>query len=494
VTTIESSHQKLSAERARLQAALSTLGLSRQDGVAEPWRGDQTTAVAPSPVAIVQPKSSDEVMTAVQWARRHRVPLTTFSSGAGPHARGLTTGEPTVLLDLSGLRRIIDVDECDAMAIVEPGVTFAMLDARLASLGLRAYRPLMPRANKSVIASLLEREPQLNAHAHWDVLDPFGAGEIVFGTGELFRTGSAAIAGTMSEQLAAGVRFLTAYGPAGTDFLRVLQGAQGTLGIVTWAAIQCERTPAVERAYFIADNSPARLTQLLTWMHWRRLGNAAFLANGQQLASLMKPGATGVADLAVRLPRWAIWLRIGHGGSEFPQEQFDCELEELQQQAAEYGLKVEPALAGMPADALGQVLQAEPKDLYQNRLLGAHRSVFCLQQLDRVEALVSAAQAVLAQRGWSATQLSVYVQPRLQGRNAHVEFILPHAPAEAGRAAELTERLAQALQGAGGFFSRPYGPWASMAYAKHLALQPYLRQTKALFDPDRILNPGRLCY
>jgi FAD/FMN-containing dehydrogenase len=33
-----------------------------------------------------------------------------------------------------------------------------------------------------------------------------------------------------------------------------------------------------------------------------------------------------------------------------------------------------------------------------------------------------------------------------------------------------------------------------MAYAKHLALQPYLRQTKTLFDPDRILNPGRLCY
>ena len=494
MTFIDTSHQKSSAERARLQSALSTLGLSRQDGIAEQWQGDQTAAEPQSPVAIVQPKSSDEVMAAVQWARRQRVPLATFSSGPGPHARGLTACEPAVLLDLSGLRRIIEVDECDAMAIVEPGVTYAMLDARLASVGLRSYRPLMPRANKSVIASMLEREPQLNAHAHWDVLDPFGAGEIVFGSGELFRTGSAAIAGTMSEQLAAGVRFLTAYGPAGTDFLRVLQGAQGTLGVVTWAAILCERTPAVERAYFIADDSPVRLTQLLAWMHWRRLGSAAFLANGQQLASLMRPDSAGVSALAERLPKWAVWLRIGHGGSEFPQEQFDCELEELQAQAAQRGLKVEPALADMQADALGQVLQAEPQDLYQNRLLGAHRSVFCLQQLDRVEALVAAAQAVLTQRGWPTTQLAVYVQPRLQGRNAHVEFILPHAPADAARASELADLLAQAVQAAGGFFSRPYGSWTSMAYAKHLALQPYLRQTKELFDPDRILNPGRLCY
>jgi FAD/FMN-containing dehydrogenase len=494
VTFPETSQQQLSAERARLHTAVNSLALPQHSGVAEHWCGDQTAAAVQAPLSIVQPRSSDDVMAAVQWARQQRVPLTTFSSGAGPHARGLTASEPTVVLDLSVLRRIIEVDECDAMAIIEPGVTHAMLDARLAPLGLRSYRPLMPRANKSVIASMLEREPQLNAHAHWDVLDPFGAGEIVFGNGELFRTGSAAIAGTMSEQLAAGVRFLTAFGPAGTDFLRVLQGAQGTLGVVTWAAVTCERIPQVERAFFIASESLAALTPLLAWMHWRRLGNAAFLVNGQQLASLMKSDAAGIAALAERLPPWAVWLRIGHGGSEFPQEQFDCELEELQAQAAQWGLNVETALADMPADALGQVLQAEPKGLYQNRLLGAHRSVFCLQQLDRVEALVAAAHAVLERQGWSATQLAVYVQPRLQGRNAHVEFILPHAPADTARAGELADQMAHALQAAGGFFSRPYGSWAAMAYAKHLALQPYLRQTKELFDPDRILNPGRLCY
>jgi FAD/FMN-containing dehydrogenase len=494
VTRIETRHQKIQAERERLLAAVNALSLARRDGIAEPWRGDQTTTQTQPPVAIVQPRSSDEVMAAVQWARRQRVPLSTFSSGAGPHARGLTADEPTVVLDLSGLQRIMSTDERDAMAVIEPGVTFGMLDAQLASLGLRAHRPLMPRANKSVIASMLEREPQLNAHAHWDVLDPFGAGEIVFGTGELFRTGSAAIAGSMSEQIEAGVRFLTAYGPAVTDFLRVLQGAQGTLGVVTWAAVMCERIPKVERAFFIAGDSLAKLTPLLAWMHWRRLGNAAFLANGQQLASLMKPDAAGVEALAGRLPPWALWLRIGHGGSEFPQEQFECELEELQAQAARWGLKVEPALAGVEADALGQVLQSEPQGLYQNRLSGAHRSVFCLQQLDRVEALVATAQAVLEQQGWQGKPLSVYVQPRLQGRNAHVEFILPHAPADTVRAGELAHQLAQALQAAGGFFSRPYGSWAHMAFSRQLALQPYLRQTKALFDPDRILNPGRLCY
>lgn len=494
VTSIDSSVQQDRAQRERLQAALNGLGLAREKGLLEGWRGDQAALQPVEPVAIVQPKVGQEVRTAVQWARRHRVALSTFSSGAGRHARGATARVPTVLLDLSGLQRIVHLDERDAVAIVEPGVTFEALDARLAGVGLRAYRPLMPRANKSVIASMLEREPTLAANAHWDVLDPFGAGEIVFGSGELFRTGTASITGTVDEQIGAGVRHLTAYGPATTDFLRVLQGAQGTLGIVTWSAVQCERIPAVERAFFVADESAQRLTQLLAWLHWRRLGNAAFLVNRLQLASLLAPRDVGAAARDDGWPRWAIWVRIGHGGSEFPHEQLECELEELQVQAARLGLKVEEAISGATADDLSRVLQAGSRGLYQDRMLGAHRSVFCLQQLDRVETLLAAADALVAQQGWPTTQLAVYVQPRLHGRNAHIEFILPHAPAETARAQQISDLTAAALQAAGGFFSRPYGAWAPMAYARHLSIQPYLRQTKALLDPDRILNPGRLCF
>jgi len=39
---------------------------------------------------------------------------------------------------------------------------------------------------------------------HWDIADPLACTEVVFGTGELFRTGAAAGSGSIQEQWAAG--------------------------------------------------------------------------------------------------------------------------------------------------------------------------------------------------------------------------------------------------------------------------------------------------
>jgi len=486
--------REIDNESRRIGAALLAWPGPRVEASMPQWRGSQTPGPVVPPVAVLQPKQVDDVVAMVQWARQREIPLSLFSSGAGPHARGMTARQPTVLVDLSQLDRIFHVDERDAIAMIEPGVTYDAFDATLASAGLRAFRPLMPRPNKSVIASILEREPILNANEHWDVLDPFGSVEIVFGTGERFRTGSAARQGTVSEHLQAGLRYLTAIGPGTTDFLRVLQGAQGTLGVVLWAAMMCERIPKVERAFFVPSDDPARLAELLSWVCWRRLGNASFIGNAMHFASLLSNDGAELGALASQMPPWAAWLRIGHGGSEFPQEQFELELEQLEQKAAELGLKVEAALAGQSADALSQRQARCAPDAYQDRCLGAHVSVFCLEQFDGVQTLVDAAQTLLAAQRWPAGQWSAYVQPRVRGRNVHVEFVLPHAPAHVERARRVGQLLAEHLQAQGGFFSRPYGDWAPMAYAKNTGLQPYLRETKALFDPQRILNPGRLCY
>ncbi len=76
--------------------------------------------------------------------------------------------------------------------MVEPGVTFGELIAAVAEKGLRLNMPLQPRATKSVVGSMLSREPVIMPHYHWDISDPIGSTEVVFGTGDMFRTGAAA--------------------------------------------------------------------------------------------------------------------------------------------------------------------------------------------------------------------------------------------------------------------------------------------------------------
>ena len=49
------------------------------------------------------------------------------------------------------------------------------------------------------------------------------------------------------------------------DFLRLIQGAQGTMGIVTWATVRCEHLPSIEEPYLVGSD---RLTDLLEFAHW----------------------------------------------------------------------------------------------------------------------------------------------------------------------------------------------------------------------------------
>ena len=104
-------------------------------------------------------------------------------------------------------------------------------------------------------------------HYHWDISDPIGSTEVVFGTGDMFRTGAAAGPGNIDEQRAAGGRQKEAAGPSAMSLHRLLQGAQGTMGIVTWASARCELIPDREQPYFIAANDLAKLLEVAHWLH-----------------------------------------------------------------------------------------------------------------------------------------------------------------------------------------------------------------------------------
>jgi FAD/FMN-containing dehydrogenase len=87
------------------------------------------------PEVVVLPRSRDDVITAVEAAKRHRVPLT--PRGAGTSMAGNAIG-PGVVLDFSRyLNRILSVDPETRTAVVEPGVVFTSLQAACEPFGLR---------------------------------------------------------------------------------------------------------------------------------------------------------------------------------------------------------------------------------------------------------------------------------------------------------------------------------------------------------------------
>ena len=86
---------------------------------------DMTQAEPSSPDVVVMPQSLEEVQAIVAVANEDKIPITPYVAGGniGGLAIPLKGG---IMLDLKRMDRIIEVNETDMYAVVEPGVTFGI--------------------------------------------------------------------------------------------------------------------------------------------------------------------------------------------------------------------------------------------------------------------------------------------------------------------------------------------------------------------------------
>lgn len=442
-----------------------------------------------APIAVVRPRESGIIPDLVRWAVRHEIPLVPVSSPNGPRRGGDTlASRASVILDLSGFDRVRMADGRDHIALIEPGVTFAALDQTLRQQGLRAYRPLMPRAGKSALASYLDREPITSPAEHWDSGDPLSAVEVVFGDGSTFRTGGASVPGKLEDNLAQGMRFMVSLGPVATDFGRVLQGAQGALGIVTWGTVYCEPLPALEEARCFGSETLEPLLVVAERLCRRRLPGQLFIVNAVQAAMMMSNSRESFDVLLKSLPQWMLYLN--HGVPDYlPQERMAYERRGIERDAEVGGLQS----AKTYSDAIAGMLYRAQRDLragsYKDLPLGSHTEFYYLSQLDRTGKQISD----LDQR---SDPLGIYIQPLVHGVNCHVELTWLHSgsPEAARRVGDTMQRAVAACVHNGAFISRPKAPWGEAAFAADPAIIPFLKDIKRMFDPAAIFAPGRLCF
>jgi FAD/FMN-containing dehydrogenase len=283
------------SEKDRLSAIVGAENVCDSPGNLEEYAGDESFAPPLAPAYVVRPKDAGEVQEIVAWANASGTPLIPVSSGP-PHFRGDTVPSVAgaVTVDLRRMNRVVRLDPEHRIALVEPGVTFRELVPAAREAGLRLNLPLLPRATKSVVASMLEREPVIMPKYHWDISDPLACTEVVYGSGDIFKTGSAAGPGTLEEQWESGAAQNEAAGPIQADFLRLIQGAQGTMGIVTWATARCEHLPKIEEPYLVGSDNLAHLLEFAHWLIRNRSADDCLVLNDVNLARI-------VAGIAGRL-------------------------------------------------------------------------------------------------------------------------------------------------------------------------------------------------
>jgi FAD/FMN-containing dehydrogenase len=463
----------------------------------EAYSKDESFVRQMKPQCVARPENPEEVHELVRWANRTATPLVPVSSGP-PHFRGDTI--PTlggVVVDMSRMKKIIRINRRNRVAMVEPGVTFAELQPELEKEGLRLPMPLCPRRSKSVLGSCLEREPTIIPKYQWDISDPLLCTEVVFGSGDLFRTGEAAGPGSLEDQWASGQAQTNPMGPFQVDFFRLIQGGQGSMGIVTWASVRCELMPQVQRPFLVASERLEDLLDFAYRLMWARLGDELLFLNGLNLAAILGEDADHIRALRETLPQWVLIFCIA-GYERLPQERVEYQERDIRDIAERFGVEPVTAIPGAKGrDVLEALSGASGEPYWKLRYKGGCHDIFFLTTLDKAPEFVAAMYHVAEAAGYPKTDIGVYLQPQMQGRACHCEFNLscaPGNPREVEKVRNLFIESSEALMRMGGFFSRPYGPWAEMAYSRDAQSVIALRKVKNIFDPNNVMNPGKLCF
>ncbi len=450
------------------------------------------------PKCMAKPKNADEVQALVRWANETHTPLVPVSSGP-PHFRGDTVPSTggAVIVDLSRMNKILRVDRRNRVVMAEPGVTFSELIPRLEQESLRLNTPLLPRASKSVIGSMLEREPVIMPLYQWDAIDPLTCIEVIFGTGDMFRTGSAAGPGTLEEQWKAKQAQVNPMGPGQVDFARLVQGSQGTMGIVTWATIKCEALPKLQKPFLVGSGGFEKLAEFIYRLLWLKLGDECLVLNNSNLAAILSQEPKEYNRIRDALPQWLLFFCLA-GYEYFPEERVEYQEKEAAEAAQRLGLEPVEAISGVSAEELlGMLGKPSEEPCWKLRRRGASQDIFFLTTLDRVPKFVEVMYRIAEQRKYSFSDIGIYVQPMVQGTSCHCEFSLFYDPQnkdETSGIQELYTQASKALMEAGAFFSRPYGALADMAYRRDGETVAALRKVKSVLDPNNIMNPGKLCF
>jgi FAD/FMN-containing dehydrogenase len=480
-----------------LTSILSPAAVSDDPALLETYSRDMSFTHPMNPRAVVRPGSVAEVQAIVQWANKTRTPLVPVSSGP-PRFRGDTvpTAPGAVVVDLSGMQQILHIDRRNKVALIEAGVTYPQLQSALAKEGLCMPMPLAPRANKSVLAALLEREPHTIPRYQWITLDPLRALELVWGNGELFRTGD----GGDWRQPEAWTRKqapIGGGGPGQTDFWRLVSAAQGCMAIATWASVKCQVLPEIHHLYFVSSSKLESLIDFTYQLLRFRFGDELFILNNFALASLLGGAEEAIKMRAAALPSWTVLVGIA-GRERLPRERVEYQEKDIADIAGSFGLRLLPEIPGAKNSEIKQVtLNPSPEYYWKLNYKGGCQDIFFLTTLDKTPDYVNTMHEEAEAGGYPAGAIGVYLQPVHQGAACHCEFHLPYNPNNVQDTAgiqELFTRAGEILFNQGAYFSRPYGAWADMVYRRDPPTTAVLKKLRAIFDPNNVMNPGKLCF
>ena len=450
------------------------------------------------PIAAVLPRNSEQISELIKYIRTIKdINIVAISSRTSPKFLNDTvSSDKTLIIDLSQMKDIPFINRRNRVCVVEPGVTWAELIPKLKEHGMRPLAPFLPRPGKSSLASVLDREPHLIPKKQFDISDPLLCMEVVFGNGEIFRTGEAAGPQTIEENRKFGAALTNPLGPGQTDIYRIIQGAKGSYGVVSWISMQCDLIPEKRVINFVESDSIEPLTEFIYSVVRKRWIDEVFIVNDGLFKAIF-PSMSGITK------KYIMIYTINGYEKFFSEDKISYQLESCNEIINAIGLETKDSIAGITQTDVEPILDGntvDPHPKYSDKTIAI--DIFYNTTLDRIQNHIYGVKEILNKREFPSERVNIYIQPVIQARATNVEFSLIAERSNSNKqdfsiekVRGICKEIAQDIGSKGGFFSRSYSLINDVAFSSHNEVfQEGLRKLKRIFDPDNILNKGQLIF
>ncbi len=447
--------------QAELQALLGER-VSTSQAVRDHHGKDESWHHPEAPDIVVFPHTTEEVAAVVKLCAENQVPVIPF--GAGTSLEGHVIAERGgVCIDLMQMDQVLEVNAEDLDCRVQPGVTRKQLNSYLRDSGL--FFPIDPGANASIGGMTATRASGTNAVRYGTMRENVLALTVVLADGRVIRTSRRARKSA-----------------AGYDLTRLFVGSEGTLGVITEITLRLYGIPEAITSAVVSfpDLKSAVDTVIAT------IQMGIPIARIELLDKLQVQACNGYSGLGLA-EQPTLFLEF-HGTTAGATEQAQL----VGEIAGEFG--------GGDFQWTGQT--EERNKLWEAR----HNAAYAAQSLrpgcqlwatDVCVPISRLADCIMeTQEDLAESYLTAPLVGHVGDGNFHLTFLIdPDKPEEIEEANRINDRLVMRALAMEGTCTGEHGIGSGkmkFLQAEHGDAVAAMRTLKLAFDPQNIMNPGKV--
>lgn len=450
-----------------LQRLLGDVNVLLEPAVLRRYSGDENpTRFSVQPDVVVTPQNTLQVSQVLAFANEHRLPVTFRGQGTGLSC-GAVPMYGGIVLSFERMNNILEIDEDNLVAVVEPGVVLLTLREELAQRGL--FYPADPGERTSAIGgNVATNAGGMNGVKYGNTRQYILGLEVVLASGAVLQLGGKTLKRS-----------------TGYELLHLVVGSEGTLAAITQVMLRVMKEPKRVITLYVPFPSLTAAIATVPQIIREKITPTAIEFMEQELLLMVEQ------HVDQRMPHdgAAAYLIIRLDGDE------EASLYEMGEAVADLCLEhgAEDVLIAESAEA-----QARIWDL-RSRFYEILKSTNILDTVDAVVPISQIAEYV--QQGKQISQkygLTIHGLGHAGDGNVHF-MLLKDSLSDSEWSKKLSEtkqELHEAAVALGGTISGEHG--IGLEKKKYLPLiasseeLSIMRNIKHVFDPHNILNPGKI--